>query len=481
MNLNQLLLILRARLWMLVLGLALGVGGGIAANMLLPKHYTAAATVVIDTKITDALTGALVPAPLMQTQMEIIRSERVALQVVNATKLVESPVARKMYEDKTEGRGSITHWWAERLQKNLDLQNRRDSNLVDIGFTAPDPRFAAAVANAFAKAYIDTTLELTLQPARLSASWFDEQLKDLRSSLESAQKKLVAAQQKYGIVATDERLDVEHQRLTELSSELTNAQVEARDSVTRKLGAQAFVANGAAPEQIPEVLSSPLVQSIKTDLLRAESKLQEASTRLQVNHPTYQMQLMEVQSLREKLAQEIRTLAGSLGTAAAMSGERQAKLTQAMENQKTNLLQLKRQHDEISLLKGEVASAERSYEAARMRHTQTNLASRGSQTNVVVLNPATEPTEPSSPKVLRNILVGIIAGIILGLNAVVVIESLDRRIRSTDDLKSEISLPVLASLNRSSGHSARSGLMSWFRRITPWPRKAARGTYARAQ
>jgi capsular polysaccharide biosynthesis protein len=113
------------------------------------------------------------------------------------------------------------------------------------------------------------------------------------------------------------------------------------------------------------------------------------------------------------------------------------------------LLDLKRQHDEIDLLKAEVATAQKAYDAATMRYTQTNLASRGSQTNVVVLNPAVEPIEPSSPRVFRNLLVGIIAGLVLGLNLVVAIEVLDRRVRSVEDLSSEVALPVLATFERS--------------------------------
>ncbi len=470
MNPSQLFHILRARLWIIIVGLVLGVAGAIAVNTLLPKYYTATATVVVDTKTTDALTGTSIPAPLIQTQLEIMRSERVALQVIAATKLTDSPVARKMFEDKTGGRGSISHWWAERLQKNLDLQNRRDSNVVDIGFSAPDPRFAAVVANAFSKAYIDTTLELTLQPARQSAAWFDEQLKDLKINLETAQKRLMETQQKYGIVATEERLDVETQRLTELSSQLTTAQNEARDSTTRRLTALRFVKDGIAPEQLPEVLSSPLVQNLKADLLKAESKLQEIATRMQVNHPVYQSVLMDVQAARDKLTQEIHTLANSHGTAAMLSGERQAKLTRAMEDQKQKLLNLKRQHDEIAVLKGEMSSAQRAYDAAAMRFTQTNLASRGSQTNVAVLNPAVEPTEHSSPREMRNLLVGIIAGLILGLNLVVFVEARDRRIRSEDDLVSETSLPVLALLDRS-GKGSFDRLMSRIRQTKSAPTK----------
>jgi hypothetical protein len=79
------------------------------------------------------------------------------------------------------------------------------------------------MANAFVQAYMDTALALRVNPARQYSGFFDQQVKDARDALEKAQAKVSAFQKAKGIIATDERLDVENARLNELSSQLVAA------------------------------------------------------------------------------------------------------------------------------------------------------------------------------------------------------------------------------------------------------------------
>lgn len=443
MSLYQLLLILRARRWIVFAALAVGLLAAVAVNLLMPKQYTATATVVVDSKSTDAVTGNLLPPPLMATQLEVIRSHRVALDVVNGTRLTESPIARQQFLDQTEGRGSIKDWWADRLLLNTEVKARRESNLIDIQFTAQDSRFSALVANAFARAYMDVTLALTLEPFRQTSSFYDEQLKNLRANLERAHARLAEHQQKYGIVVTDERLDVENGRLEELYAQLATVQADARDSATRERKAAEYAKAGRSPEEIPEVLANPLIQSIKGDLLRAEAKLKESSAIIGANHPVYQKQKAEIDALRQKLDQEIRYAVGGMTTLSSIHSQRAQQLTQAVAEQKEKMLRLKGERDAASVMRAEVESAQKAYDAAQARYTTTSLASRTSNTNVALLNPAVEPAEPSSPKVIRNLLVGLIAGLIVGLNLAFAFEVFDRRVRTGDDIGAELALPLI--------------------------------------
>ena len=455
MSLYQVLLILRARRWIVFAALAVGLLAAIAVNVLMPKQYTATATVVVDSKSTDAVTGTLLPPPLMSTQLEVIRSQRVALDVVNGTRLTESPIARQQFLDKTEGRGSIKDWWAERLLLNTEVKARRDSNLIDISFTAQDPRFSALVSNAFARAYMDVTLALTLEPFRQTSTFYDEQLKNLRANLERAQHRLAEHQQKYGIVVTDERLDVENARLEELYSQLATVQADARDAATRERKAAEYAKTGRSPEEIPEVLANPLIQSIKAELLRAEAKLKESSAIIGENHPVYQKQKAEIDALRAKLDQEIRFAVSGMTTLSSIHSQRSAELTQAVAAQKEKMLRLKGERDGAAVLRQEVESAQKAYEAAQTRYTTTTLASRTSNTNVALLNAAVEPAEPSSPKVFRNLLVGLIAGLIVGLNLAFAFEVFDRRVRTGEDVGAELALPLIGVLDGRSRGAAR--------------------------
>jgi len=72
--------------------------------------------------------------------------------------------------------------------------------VLNIFFSAQDPIFAQAAANAFAQAYMDISVELRIAPARQSAAFLDEQTKQLRTQLEQAQTRLSKFQQDKGIV-----------------------------------------------------------------------------------------------------------------------------------------------------------------------------------------------------------------------------------------------------------------------------------------
>jgi uncharacterized protein involved in exopolysaccharide biosynthesis len=115
-----------------------------------------------------------------------------------------------------------------------------------------------------------------------------------------------------------------------------------------------------------------------------------------------------------------------------------------LEAQKVRILDLRKQRDEVMVLVKDVESAQRAYEAVAQRYTQSKLESQANQTNVAVLTPAEPPLEPSSPKKLLNTVLAIFLGTLLGVGAALVLELLNRRVRSRDDLQEALGVPVLA-------------------------------------
>src|SRR6266705_2643272 len=87
----------------------------------------------------------------------------------------------------TGGRQGVDRGLAGRKPAQKAQGETSQSNVIQVSFSAADPRRSAAIANAFAKAYVNTMLELRVEPTREAAAWFDEQLKGLRANLEDAQ------------------------------------------------------------------------------------------------------------------------------------------------------------------------------------------------------------------------------------------------------------------------------------------------------
>ena len=421
--------------------LGLTVATTVVVSLLLPKQYKAVASVVVDSKpdpVSAVIYGGMASPAFMATQVDIIQSERVALRVVRNLKLNENPQVRQQWQDEADGQGTIESWLATVFQKNMDVVPSRESSVITISYKAADPRFAAGLANAFTQAYIDTTLELRTDPARQYSTFFDRRAKEAREALEKAQSKVSAFQKDAGIIATDERLDVENARLNELSSQFTGLQAIAAESASRRDQAQ-----GAQGDRMAEVLNSGLIGQLKADLNRSEAQLQQLSTRLGDAHPQVLEAKASVNELRSRLDAETRKVTSGVGVTYNINRQREADLRASLDAQRAKVLKMKAVRDEGLVLQRDVENAQRAYDAIMQRLTQTSLEGQATQSNVNVLTQATTPIQPSSPRIVLNTLMSIFFGTLLAVGTALLLELMDRRVRSVADVADALSLPVL--------------------------------------
>ena len=442
MTLQQFLLILRARYKAALITLLVVVATTLAVSLVLPKQYTANSAVVVDVKSPDPVSGMMLQGMIapgyMATQIDIINSDRVAQRVVKLLKMDESAAIKAQWQEETQGKGQLVIWLADLLQRKLEVKPARESNVINIGYSGADPDFAAAVSNAFAQAYLDVNLDLKLAPARQYAAFFEEQTKLMRDKLEKAQKALSTYQRNNGIVSADERLDFETAKLNETSSQLTGIQGQTTDSQSKRQNNKA--------DTFAEVMQSPVIQSLKADIARLDAKLQESNVNLGKNHPQTQRTEMELATLKAQLDTETRKITSSIDTTYQVSKQREQQLQGALATQKARVLTLNKQRDEINVLRHDIETAQRAYEGLSQRATQTNVESQNGQTNIAVLNAASPPSEPSKPRVLLNVLVSIFLGTLLGVGLALMLELINRRVRSADDLVEALDLPVLGSI-----------------------------------
>ena len=442
MSLSQFLLAIWARKWIVLATLAVSVGTTLAITLWLPKIYSATAEVLVDSRMVDPVSGnvtnSAVLSTYMTTQVEIIRSERVARLVAGTLKLDENTNAVRQWREDTEGRGDFKAWLAGRIQKRLEVKPSKESNVIDITFSGVDPVFTAVVANAFANAYIATLLELKVEPARQNSEFFDARIKAARADLDRAQTRLSSYQRTNNIVAIDERLDVENNRLNELSSQLVAVQAVVAESRSRE-GA----VGRRNSDTLQEVLQSPIVQSLKVEIARTESKLQEITARLGIAHPQYQSTQAELTSLKSKLESETSKVTGGIATSGSVNLQREAQIRASLESQRAKVLKIKEQRDQVGLLQKEVEAAQRQYELVATRFSQTSMESQTRQTNVALLSAATEPGTPSSPRMVLNLVMSIVGGLLLGTAFAYVLESMRPRIRSVGDFAELLQVPVL--------------------------------------
>ncbi len=461
MSLTQLARVLWARKLVILAMVLVLLVPAIAASVMAPKIYLARATIIVDAKGTDPVTGATLPTLLLpgyiSTQVDIIRSQNVALKVVDSLGLASEPEIRAPFAQQGDP-DVIRQLVAESLAPHLAVRPARDSSLITIEYADRDPKRAALIANSFIEGYIQTSLELRVDPARRQAEWFDQQVAVLRGALEQAQKKHSDYRKANGIVGSDARVDLESARLVEISSQLVDAQAKLYESRSR-LDQMADSAGERELRELPDILGNALLQNMKVELMRAESRQAEAAQQFGPRHPQYLSAQSDVQVVRERLLAELRTVSGAMAQAYELARSRVDELDSALDAQKRRVLELKQQQDQLEVLNREVENAQKVYDQAQQRASQVRLESRLDHSNIAVLNPAVPPVKPLKSKMVQKVLLAAVIGGVLGVLLALYLELRDRRIRSREDFDQLLKLDMVLELPRAEpGGNARSGM-----------------------
>lgn len=435
MNNYLLLSALRARYRILLLILGITVLVTAIVSVLLPKTYIATAAMLVDNKADQSMSGATDThvrerIGYMQTQVDIITSQKVARKVVADLELTTRPEARVALEEAFERNDAVEDRLAESLLKRLKVDTSQ-SSVINIAFPSSDPRFSALIANAFAKAYMDTALELRVEPSRQTAEWFDEQIKNLRNNLEQALARLTDYQKEKGIVTLDERMDADSFATGTLAQSRVYGNARTQQSLVRPATASGY-----------DEFALSHSQRVRADLARAEAKRQELGTRLGENHPAYQRQLAVIQTLRTELSR-------STDQTLLQNQRREAELHAASMAQQARVSELRQYRNQVAVLTRDVDISQKAYETALQRSLDKKVESRASLTNVSILNAAAVPFKAARPRISLNIALAAVVGTLLGLCAIYLMELFDRRVRSVVDLANEWNVPLLAELRAS--------------------------------
>lgn len=448
MTFQQFIGVLRGRWWVLATCFVICVSTALAWSLVRPKMYTATAKLMIDPKLADPVGGIPIPSEqipaFVATQLDLLKSEQVALNVVDTLKLLERPVAdadkKEEVVDDGKPRKAPREALADSLLKRVKTKPARDSNIIEVSFDDRDPEWAMRIANQFVHSYMKTNVAMLVGPARDAARFYEQQATKARLDVESAQRKLTEFQRAQGITSSDERADVENARLSDIARQLTDVEAQLADSSSRQRTSRGGV------DSMPEVLQNQLIQSMKQALSQLEARISQQSASLGTNHPEMLRMREEAGTLRNSIAVETQKVIGSLGRSNEINRSRQAELRAAYEAQRQKVLASRSSRDEIEVMKREVESAQSAFDTIRLKLTQEDLKSNVTTSSVRLVADATRPILPSSPNLPMNTLAAAVLSTLLGLGLIFTLEFINGRIRSTEDLERATRGEVLATV-----------------------------------
>ena len=313
----------------------------------------------------------------------------------------------------------------------------RNSRLVKIKVTNNDATQAARIANAIAQSFITLSMERRAQSSVYAKSFLEDQLKTTKAKLEESERTLNAYAKSNSILTLDEKTNVINQTFTDYSSALGKLEQE-------RLKAEAlYNAVAANPESASQVLDSKTVQAYKEQRAKVEA---EYLTNLAVYKPEFpkMMQLKsQISELDKRIKQEVLTVLASLkGQYDAAKGQEDQVRARLQDTRKEVLLTQDKSVD-LNLFKRELDTNRQLYDGLLQRLKEVGVTSGVITNNISVVDEANTPLFPTSPNMMKNAGIGLLAGLLLGLAFVFIREQLDDSIKHAEEIEAKFGFPLL--------------------------------------
>jgi capsular exopolysaccharide synthesis family protein len=458
------------RRWIIVGILAVGLLAGVLSNWMTTPVFEAQATLQIDIDLNVlGVDRPLVPLDqrdwmreYLPTQLGILQSRdlaRVAHDELTRTDR-STPAGNNLAiangRSTSETPGSVTRRvpTVGEIVKGRTVSLVRDSRLVNVGFRTTDPGLSAQVANALARAYLQQNLEFRSKTTGEASNWLANQVGELRKVVEKSEAALQRYRTEHGADALiTDRLGAEQQNIVvQKLAALQAAETKARtETIERMAQYQQLVDARAKREQldtVPAIASNTYIQGLKVELTTLQRQLIQASNELGDRHPEIIKLQGAVQNAERKLQTEISNAARAIENDFAAARSRERQLVADLARQKAEVQSLNGKAVEYTALEREANSNREMLDKLLQRSRETALTRELQTTNIRIVDWAEAPASPILPRKERNVLVGFFAGGGLALALIFVLEAFNTRLRSPEDVKQHLRIPVLGVIPR---------------------------------
>lgn len=334
----------------------------------------------------------------------------------------------------------------KRFSESIDIVPIRGARLAHVIATSEDPKFAAQIANTLASVYIERTQELNALSKEKSVQWVTGNLDGLRKKAEAAQQALYLFRVKHGLLGGRDRQSVTAQTNSELDTELVRAEMKRAEAQSRMEQIQSVLRNRTGQDgvieidwssldSLSEVLTSPLIQTLRAQDIRASGQVAELAEKYGPLHPKLARAKAEMQDLRERIRQEVQKIFDSVKLEYNSAISRARVIKEAAGRHRQEKILLERHEIEYGTLEREAESTQQIYNIFLKQTKETDLSAGLVTANVYLADPAVPSSIPVKPKKQLNTLLGLVLGLMAGVGIALVLESRDRTLKGPEDLE----------------------------------------------
>lgn len=393
----------------------------------------------------------------LDTQLKVLQSSTLAWEVIRSLELEKHPEFAGIGKVSSQTPGMPEESDADRnaaliaaFKGRLAVALVPNTRVVAISFKSSDRQLAAKVVNTLANHFIDQNYKTKYESTMRASDWLSKQLSDLQLKVEKSQTALVEYQKQHSILGTDEHNNIITTKLDELNKELTAAEADRmqKEALVRTL-------QGNSPELAPTVQQSILIQRLREDEGNLQQQYAQALVTFGPEYPKVKELSSRIKQIQATIDAEVKRVGSRIKNEYDASVRRESMLRGALERQKTEANKLNESAIQYSLLKREVDSNRQLYEGLLQKMKEAGITAGLKSSNIRIIDPAEVPMGPISPNIPRTLGVALLGSLIMGIGLAFVLESMDKTMRSSEQVQLASGLPALGIVPVALGAASR--------------------------
>ncbi len=318
----------------------------------------------------------------------------------------------------------------------------RGSRLVNVSFTARDPKFAALAVNTLVEEYVDQNLQVKVQGSQNMLEWLARELEKQQQKVKESEQALSDYRDRQNALSLDDKQNIVTQRLTQLN----DAMIKARTAKAQKEALYNQVRSMAAttaPDAIPAIAQNPTIQALKTKVADLAQQRAQLSEKFGDKWPAVQSVNANLQEARNQLDLETSKALQAIKNDYETAVLEERTLAANLEAAKADAQDLSRKSVSYNVMEREARSNRQVYESLLAREKELSVASNSRANNVRVVDRAEVPTAPLSAGGRRTWLMAIAVGLVLAIGVAFGLDYMNDTIKTPEDVSRRLKLPFL--------------------------------------
>ena len=330
------------------------------------------------------------------------------------------------------------------LRGKIDIEEVRNTRLLKVGVEDHDPVMARDIANTLAGSYITFNIDNRLRSSQNTLSWMTDQLYEMKKKLEDAEEEFLAYKQRAKLFSVKGKQKVIAQKIQEFNDAYLQARNKRLELDAKLTQLDRLSKSRGGIFRVRFLIDNALIDNLYSQMLESEIELSHLSNVYKSKHPKIIQVNSRIDKTRRKLNEELKREIENLKAERSVLLSREKVLQKTIADFENEGLETNKKELKYTILERNLETNQKLYETLLSKIKESNITGNISVSNIRITEKAVMPQAPVKPKKKLNLILSIIFGLMTGVGIAFLWEYLERSLRTEEDVRRYLDLPVLS-------------------------------------